>query len=813
MVYCHWHYYSYTMGGGYTLDYSPIEFSFYKENGFDRIRSPKFNLHGEPGTPELPAVYLNYIIPPNVKAESIIVSHFQLTQIPGEYLIYPAQPSRIIGESLPWVPPDTIIYNSDSFVPDKFIKISNAGVMDGARIVTIEFRPLQYRPKTKRLYLVRSVQFEFIFSQSSLPNLRPQIRGRYEQAVYDAVIRYIIENDYEVPRYYQSPTIVEENEIGTLAPVPGAPGVIIAPVEFHNAFQPYADWMTDQGTKTILITPEYIYSHFEGCDNPERIRNYIKWCYQHAGGTYFILGGDQQFLPVRYCYPCSSDLWWGHPGYQVPTDFYFAELTGNWNADGDEKWGEPTSDDSVDKYAEVFVGRITAYNTAEVTNWVNKVFTYEKTPGNYNLTASLWIRNTTVSTGDAWEIFPPSFDHIWLNDCNPDEVLEFLNIGFGFCHQHCHGTITTFKPKAWQKDSVCGYMEEQPNSYGAGLNFLDNTNEYYVNYSIACYNGGYDTLGVFSTTMRNSDTCICDGFVDAYSNKGACAFLGNTRFGWGPNYSTDLEYEFYSSLFSPYIGPYPPEPSLSRLGISEALSKCGQRIDWEYMTTGTPMRIFPYVFVAYTHTLFGSPYTEVWTNQPRNFSVSHMRSIFTGVQYQFQVEVKDAENGAPVVHAKVCLNKLNDIYEVGYTDNNGKIIFTITARTHGQLKVTVTRIHDNNTSIQYYPSETYCQVFDASEGGQTFQTGQITPISLCITQIPTYAKQSLTLKFGVPKVGDITISLYDATGSKIGSSIMENLIPGFYQQEINVKSFSNGVYFIVLKQNNEQVARKFLLIK
>ena len=356
-------------------------------------------------------------------------------------------------------------------------------------------------------------------------------------------------------------------------------------------------------------------------------------------------------------------------------------------------------------------------------------------------------------------------------------------------------------------------MRDSINQYYAGVNWLTNVNQYYPHYSIACHNGWYDTLDAWGW-MYISDTCVADAFVDAYPDKGACAFLGNTRFGWGPDYSTDLEYEFYSSLFSPYIGPYPPEPSVTRLGVSEALSKCGQRIDWSYMGNyGFGKFVFLYVFVAYTHTLFGSPYTEVWTNQPRNFSVSHRRRIFSGVQYQFRVTVKDAENGASVAHAKVCLNKPNDIYEVGYTDNNGEITFTITARTHGQLKVTVTRIHDNNTFIQYYPSETYCEVFDVSEGEQASEIKQIMPTALCITQIPTYAKHNLPIKFGIPETGDITISIYDATGSKKGGVIIENLIPGYYQRDIDIKKFAGGIYFVVLKQNNEQVSRKFLLIK
>ena len=115
-----------------------------------------------------------------------------------------------------------------------------------------------------------------------------------------------MENDYEISTYDQEPAIVEENQLGSLSPFPSAPGVIIAPQEFHSAFQAYAVWMTDQGIRTVLISPQTIYNYFNGGDDAEKIRNYIKYCYEHSGGTYFILGGDDystgsiSFLPVRY---------------------------------------------------------------------------------------------------------------------------------------------------------------------------------------------------------------------------------------------------------------------------------------------------------------------------------------------------------------------------------------------------------------------------------------------------------------------------------------------------------------------------------
>jgi hypothetical protein len=119
---------------GYTIHHSSVEFSFFEDNGFDRIKAIGYALVGEPGSPELPAAYLNYVIPPNAEVETLIVTQPNVAQIPGEYVIYPAQPPVPIGETVPWVPPDTLIYNSNALFPGNLIKVIGQGILDGARI-------------------------------------------------------------------------------------------------------------------------------------------------------------------------------------------------------------------------------------------------------------------------------------------------------------------------------------------------------------------------------------------------------------------------------------------------------------------------------------------------------------------------------------------------------------------------------------------------------------------------------------------------------------------------------------------------------
>lgn len=817
MLYCRRYYCNYTIGGGYTVDYSPSEFSFYKENGFDRIRAIKFALDGEPGTPELPAVYLNYIIPSYAKAESLIVSQSNINQVYGAYLIYPAQPPRVIGESIPWVGPDSLIYNSDELFPGKFVRIVSQGVMDGARIVTIEVRPLQYRPKSKRLYIIRNINFEFTFSPNNPPELRPQIRGRYEQTVYDAAIRNTVVNDYEVPVYYQRPTIVEENQLGGTAPYPVAPAMIITPPEFNLYFLPYKNWMTDQGIRTEMISPQTIYAYFTGVDNAEKVRNYIKHCYQTAGGTYFILGGDDYFVPIRYCIAKDSVL----PGQQlfccdsIPCDMYFSDLTGNWNTGPDFYWGE-TRRDSADRFPEVYVGRITAYNTQEVQNWVTKVLHYEKTPGVIFNTA-LWVYSTCVGTGNTPVVFPSHFGHIYAQDYYANAALNEIDHGYAFLNVNCHGNIGAFRTKHNPNADINSWWGTN-GQYESGLNHLTNINKYFVGYSISCFCGAFDSLAHAIYYEEGSDTCIADAFVDAYQSNesespiGACAYLVNTRDGW-MGFSHNLQYEFWDRIMNPWwVGGGPPEPSVTRIGVAEAFSKCGATIGWDSDNSYIRNK---YRYVCYTHNLFGSPCFETWTKTPGNMMVTHPTQIAAGVQINFTVTVATYTiPQTPLQYAKVCLNKPGDIYEVGSTNANGQVTFTIKPNTTGTIKVTVMRLHNaDNNYTQYRPSQTTCRVLNYPGGGQSSGSEDIVPSTLCITEMPTFLRRNTMIKFGVPRKGDITISLYDITGSRIESIRRENLIPGYYQEKIDTRNLSSGVYFIVFKQDNEKVNKKFLLIK
>ena len=100
----------------------------------------------------------------------------------------------------------------------------------------------------------------------------------------------------------------------------------------------------------------------QGRDDAERIRLFLKDARAAWGIEYALLGGDEPLIPMRRAWldrlPLRTDT-----GRLLPTDQYYACLDGDWNADGDARWGETPDEtsgergDRADAIPELCVGR------------------------------------------------------------------------------------------------------------------------------------------------------------------------------------------------------------------------------------------------------------------------------------------------------------------------------------------------------------------------------------------------------------------------------------------------------------------------
>ncbi len=125
-----------------------------------------------------------------------------------------------------------------------------------------------------------------------------------------------------------------------------------------------------------------------GDDLPAKIRNFLIEYYQTWGIYFVLIVGDHETVPMRYCYPDPEnhnfDVYDWSTGGEVPTDYYYADLSDSdnesWDSDGDGFYGE-FNEDELDFIAEVYVGRIPTSNSSKIMYTLDKIVSFEQDTG------------------------------------------------------------------------------------------------------------------------------------------------------------------------------------------------------------------------------------------------------------------------------------------------------------------------------------------------------------------------------------------------------------------------------------------------
>lgn len=71
----------------------------------------------------------------------------------------------------------------------------------------------------------------------------------------------------------------------------------------------------------------------------------------------------------------------------------------------------------------------------------------------------------------------------------------------------------------------------------------------------------------------------------------------------------------------------------------------------------------------------------------------------------------------------------------------------------------------------------------------------------------------VTTMFSVTNFRRVNLILYDINGKLIKTLVQEPKKPGTYKISLNIKSLSSGVYFLQLRQGNEQIAERLVIVK
>jgi hypothetical protein len=320
----------------------------------------------EQGKPMLPSYTDVFTYPFGTKIKSVTVTprNIQIQTISKDVL---PTPQRIVmGQNVKTSEEGTINYGTELYPSTWFEYRVGCGLYNGelSIIVNVQIYPIKYHPIQKTI------------------------------------------------EWAKEANVVVEYEPSTLTPQPvnneNFQLVVIGPSEYSEQVTPLITHKNERGITSKFVSLEEIYggTYFPatGRDNQEKIKYFIKNAIESwSTGNILLVGGSSK-VPVRETHVYISD----DDAEIFASDLYYADIyngTGafsSWDTNMNDifaeyRWEGKT--DAVDLHPDVFLTRLPSTTTSQVTACVNKIITYETTPG-YQQS---WFSNLVVVGGDSFD--------------------------------------------------------------------------------------------------------------------------------------------------------------------------------------------------------------------------------------------------------------------------------------------------------------------------------------------------------------------------------------------------------------------------
>lgn len=430
--------------------------------------------------------------------------------------------------------------------------------------------------------------------------------------------------------------------------------------EFVAAAEMFAEWKTSRGIPTLVVSN---FTAYAGRDIPEKIRNAIISYNEMYPIEWILLMGDTDLIPIRYIYnpdtPIVNDRENFGSEYLKPTDFYYADLSGNWNIDGDEYWGEhwewngttKVGEKELDYDPELYVGRFPASNIDELTNIIEKTIYYEKglnagdwmgryvsisglsngpnpeendTDGEHEGVVSQYIIDNYIEGNMDWVHYYENSYYTPIEDSRVStltrsKALTAINNGASIIAYAGHGSASAISAASALRSS--------------DISSLTNYGMYSLMYADAC-----------STNRFDGDT-LGEEFILSADNAGI-GYIGALRLSWYYPEDSNLEYDnralfklFMQEMFEK--GHYQQGKALYESKWAYANS------DWFIEAENDDD--FPYFEMErkslLTYALVGDPSLDIYTSSPTTISpiLFPRDQLYEGGKYSFRLVDQNAD--------------------------------------------------------------------------------------------------------------------------------------------------------------------------
>jgi hypothetical protein len=377
--------------------------------------------YAQPGFPTLPVYRALLLLPKGQQVENIQVTYQERQQIQYDTLSKPILPEQEfvrvgMDENPSFIINDTI-YSSSSPALEGIYKNGGVGYCRGYAILTVYMYPIQYIPGTGMITYFPEMKVTIQIQQCEEQTLTENLSFLRNNEADEDVIREMVTNPSILSTYEtevmnvlgegmktdQSDTFsggLNEGdrleggyEGGICDSIDQYQYVIVTSESLKDTTGYPYNWsslITHRKTFSDLNGTIITVQEIDACqdywnctstfnDSSAHLREFCKDAYLDWKTEYVLLGGDwdstesHQIVPYRlFTDRDETDTY-----KTMACDKYFSNLDGNWYYSPLDIWGGGSNSGVNDYYAELYVGRIAAYNASMVSNAVGKIIWYD----------------------------------------------------------------------------------------------------------------------------------------------------------------------------------------------------------------------------------------------------------------------------------------------------------------------------------------------------------------------------------------------------------------------------------------------------
>ena len=543
-------------------------------NGTQALSMEGYPAAREIGLPALPSRTLNVALPPGTVADGAVMVASEWYEIPGSYNVewgqQPLTSEPLPGEEPPLpTPADEDVYSSDAVFPAGSVILLGSGRMRGISIAEVRVVPVRYYPASGTIEVCSSMSIRVDTAPDTMPT-----PDELASQPFDESVKEIVYNFEEARMWYEGDLRAETMSIAPSGSGDAADYVVIAPETLASAVDPLTDFKESQGLSVQVVTTEWLAANITGVDLPEQIRNYLADNYVDLGIDYVLLAGSNNTVPMRLCYVPTPN----HPSASVYTDYYYSDLSGDWDLDDNGRYGELGVDDQpggVDFFAEVYVGRIPTDDAAEMAAICGKIADFQVDSGEWKQQALLLgavngylleVPNILPTYGSPLSekirtelLDPLSYRSTTMYEkegiapdpvpCDipltQENVLSAWPEGYGIVNITAHGSSSSVSRKIWQYDNGNGIPEYSEVRWRTFLS----------SYDAEVLDDSRPSI-VFSCACSNAQPSYSNNLMAALLRNGACASIGASYTsyyiaGWQSEYwggNCSMSYMFWKYL-------------------------------------------------------------------------------------------------------------------------------------------------------------------------------------------------------------------------------------------------------------------------